>query len=171
MSDITTEADLTEAIQYFQTDDPPVSSAASILSGRSFGIRKITLRLNVTVDFDGRLSDTSSLASMDEYRDRDGNGSELSLSFSSAVDVEQEDDSVTVSSRDTGQRVAKTITKLSVGRWKKSIPSALPFARSSSGIESESDARSSSTWTSLSSIYTNLSLNFSTPQRLSTPIP
>jgi hypothetical protein len=94
---------LTEAIQYFQagSDDPPTSSAASILSGRSFGSRKITLRVHITVDYDGpSLSDTSSLASMDEYKSR--NGSQLSFSFSAPGSVDIDDDSVTVSSRDAG---------------------------------------------------------------------
>ncbi|KAF7977582.1 hypothetical protein HWV62_3170 [Athelia sp. TMB] len=103
VTDITTESDLTEAIQYFQagSDDPPMSSAASILSGRSFGNRKITLRVHITVDYDGpSLSDTSSLASMDEYKGR--NGSQASFSFSPPASVEQDDDSVTISSHDTG---------------------------------------------------------------------
>ena len=101
ITDIASETDLTEAIHYFQAgvDDLPVSSAQSILSGRSFGNRKITLRVIVTVDYDGpSLSDTSSLASLDEYRDR--NNSDLSLTFTPKLDPE--DDSVTVSSRDTG---------------------------------------------------------------------
>ncbi|KZP21090.1 hypothetical protein FIBSPDRAFT_861001 [Athelia psychrophila] len=103
VTDINTDSDLTEAIQYFQagSDDPPISSAASILSGRSFGNRKITLRVHITVDYDGpSLSDTSSLASMDEYKGR--NGSQASFSFSAPHSVDLDDDSVTVSSRDTG---------------------------------------------------------------------
>lgn len=106
VTDITTDVDLTEAIHYFQAgvDDIPVSSAQSILSGRSFGSfgsRKITLRVDITVDYDGpSLSDTSSLVSLEEYRFR--NGSESSLSFDSSVRIEPEDDSATVSSRDTG---------------------------------------------------------------------
>jgi len=100
VADITTDSDLTEAIQYFQagTDDPPLSSAASILSGRSFGSRRITLRVHIAVDYDGpSLSDTSSLASLEEYRDR--NGSQTSFSFSSHHGVEMDDDdAVTVSS-------------------------------------------------------------------------
>ncbi|THH11311.1 hypothetical protein EW145_g737 [Phellinidium pouzarii] len=109
VTDITTESDLTEAIQYFQAgvDDLPVSSAQSILSGRSFGSRRITLRVDITVDYDGpSLSDTSSLASLDEYKNR--SGSSLSLSFGSAVQTEPEDDSVTVSSRDTGMVAARS---------------------------------------------------------------
>lgn len=102
VTDITTDTDLTEAIQYFQagSDDPPMSSAASILSGRSFGTRKITLRVDITVDYDGpSLSDTSSLISLEEYKNR--NGSQVSFSFG-APSIDLDDDSVTVSSRDTG---------------------------------------------------------------------
>jgi hypothetical protein len=102
VTDITTDSDLTEAIQYFQagSDDPPISSAASILSGRSFGSRKITLRVNISVDYDGpSLSDTSSLASMDEYNGRNGSQQSLS-SFNKPSSVDFDDDSVTVSSRD-----------------------------------------------------------------------
>ena len=82
VTDISTESDLTEAIQYFQagSDDPPLSSAASILSGRSFGSkRRITLRVHITVDYDGpSLSDTSSLISLDEFKGRNKSNGELS---------------------------------------------------------------------------------------------
>ncbi|KAI0091463.1 hypothetical protein BDY19DRAFT_930605 [Irpex rosettiformis] len=103
-TDITTESDLTEAIRYFHPgDDPPLSSAASILSGRSFGRGKITLRVNINVDYDGpSLSDTSSLASREEFESR--NGSEFSLSLSASITEEIEDDSVTVSSKDMGSK-------------------------------------------------------------------
>lgn len=75
-----------------------MSSAASILSGRSFGSRKIVLRVHITVDYDGpSLSDTSSLVSLDEYRGR--NGSQQSFSFGSPS-IDLEDDAVTVSSKD-----------------------------------------------------------------------
>lgn len=110
ITDITTESDLTEAIQYFQagSDDPPLSSAASILSGRSFGSRRITLRVHITVDYDGpSLSDTSSLASMEEYKGRNRSEGELSWSVGGG---EVDDDSVTVSSRDTNWRFAKGST-------------------------------------------------------------
>ncbi|KAF9006028.1 hypothetical protein BDQ17DRAFT_1277613 [Cyathus striatus] len=101
ITNISTDADLTEAIQYFQVgDDAPLSSAASILSGRSFGGRKITLRVQITVDYDGpSLSDSGSLASLEEYKGR--NGSQTSFSFG-APSVDLDDDSITVSSRDTG---------------------------------------------------------------------
>ncbi|KAG6821486.1 hypothetical protein H0H93_010210 [Arthromyces matolae] len=95
---ISNENDLTEAIQYFQPgDDPPLSSAASILSGRSFGSRRVTLKVHIIVEYDGpSLSDTSSLISLDEYRGR--NASQQSFTFKTPV---VDDDSVTVSSRDT----------------------------------------------------------------------
>lgn len=92
---------MTEAIQYFQAgnDDPPTSSAASILSGRSFGSRKITLRVHISVEYDGpSLSDTSSLVSLEEYQNRNSS----QLSFSLGAPSELDDDAVTVSSRDTG---------------------------------------------------------------------
>lgn len=108
-TDINTEGDLTEAIHYFHPggDDPPLSSAASILSGRSFGRGRITLRVKISIDYDGpSLSDTSSLASMDDFKDR--NGSEFSFSLSSPLSGqssgEVDDDSVTVSSKDMGSR-------------------------------------------------------------------
>jgi hypothetical protein len=110
ITNITTECDLTEAIQYFQagSDDPPLSSAASILSGRSFGSRRITLRVHVTVDYDGpSLSDTSSLASMEEYKGRNRSEAEISWSIGGG---EVDDDSVTVSSRDTNRHFANGST-------------------------------------------------------------
>ena len=106
VTDITNEADLTEAIQFFRSgsDDPPPSSAASILSGRSFR-SKITLKVKITVDYGLNLSDTGSLASLDEYRDR--NGSNFSLSLTSSRPEEVDDDSVTVSSKDMGSKYDK----------------------------------------------------------------
>lgn len=101
ITNISANDDLAEAIQYFQAgDDVPSSSASSILSGRSFGARKITLRVDITVDYDGpSLSDTSSLASLDDFKVR--NNSQQSFSVLSAPH-EVDDDSVTVSSRDPG---------------------------------------------------------------------
>ncbi|KAI6149401.1 hypothetical protein BKA82DRAFT_128177 [Pisolithus tinctorius] len=115
VTDITAESDLTEAIQYFQagSDDPPLSSAASILSGRSFGSKRITLRVHITVDYDGpSLSDTSSLASLDEYKGRNESSSELNWVGASGVGGvgEFEDDTVTVSSRDNSGRLGNGTT-------------------------------------------------------------
>ncbi len=102
---ISNEVELTEAINYFNPtslDDAPLSSAASILSGRSFSKSKITLRVQVVVDYDGiSLSDTGSLVSLEEYKNRNGSG--FSLSYSSDP-REVEDDAVTVSSKDVGSK-------------------------------------------------------------------
>ena len=81
------------------------SSSASILSGRSltFGSRKITMRVQIAVEYDGpNLSDTSSLVSMEEYRQRmhPGGGNGSSWDDFDLEEGEVDDDSVTVSSRD-----------------------------------------------------------------------
>ncbi|KAJ6581877.1 hypothetical protein B0H19DRAFT_1116820 [Mycena capillaripes] len=137
VTDITTDSDLTEAIQYFQAggDDPPLSSAASILSGRSFGNRKITLRVNITVDYDGpSLSDTSSLASLEEYKNR--NGSQQSFSFG-APSVDLDDDSITVSSRDAISRAEQSVhdgsSQASAKSWDLLSQPSNPQAGASAG--------------------------------------
>ncbi|KAF9479596.1 hypothetical protein BDN70DRAFT_983489, partial [Pholiota conissans] len=128
ITNIATDVDLVEAIQYFQAgDDAPMSSAASILSGRSFGPRKITLRVNIMVDYDGpSLSDTSSLASIEEFKGR--NGSQLSFSYGTP-NAELDDDSVTVSSRDPGTSSSRN--GKSFGSW--SFASSDHRGKSSSG--------------------------------------
>ncbi|EIN09598.1 hypothetical protein PUNSTDRAFT_86034 [Punctularia strigosozonata HHB-11173 SS5] len=139
ITDITTETDLTEAIQYFQAgnDDAPLSSAASILSGRSFGSRKITLRIQITVDYDGpSLSDTGSLVSLEEYRERRQNGSELSFSLNGSIPGEPEDDAVTVSSRDAAalaQSHAKPTKALS-SNWDEESARQPTSARHTNGV-------------------------------------
>ncbi|KAG8929183.1 hypothetical protein FRC02_005915, partial [Tulasnella sp. 418] len=112
ITEITNDYDLAEAIHYFQAgDDTPAGSAASVISARSTSSsRKITLRVNITVDYDGpSLSDTSSLASVEEYRNRRiqddqlslGGGDSLSgLGYGSVGIRDMDDDVVTVSSRD-----------------------------------------------------------------------
>ncbi|KAG6853895.1 hypothetical protein C0991_000360 [Blastosporella zonata] len=124
ISTISGENDLTEAIQYFQAgDDPPLSSAASILSGRSFGSRKVTLRVQITVEYDGpSLSDTSSLISLEEYRGR--NGSQQSFSFVSPSVVD--DDSVTVSSRDNSAAPTSSRSTSSSNRTRGDAFGSLP---------------------------------------------
>lgn len=104
---ISNDYDLVEAIQYFQAgDDAPGGSNASVASGRSGMGRRITLRVQVVVDYDGpSLSDTASLASMDEFPSRRGSGQSppsVSLGGGSVYSLggELEDDAVTVSSRD-----------------------------------------------------------------------
>lgn len=101
VTDISTDSDLTEAIQYFQagSDDPPLSSAGSILSGRSFGgKRRITLRVHITVDYDGpSLSDTSSLASLEDYKGRNKSNGELSWTEVGSPGEAEDDRSPTAS--------------------------------------------------------------------------
>lgn len=131
MTVINTEADLTEAIRYFCPgggDDPPLSSAASILSGRSFGRNKITLRVKITIDYDGpSLSDTSSLASTDEYQDRHDDNFSLSGSF--AGDVEE--DARTVSSKDTGSKPRSRYNFFRSRGTKTVVPGTCKKSRSS----------------------------------------
>ncbi|KAH8112232.1 hypothetical protein DFH11DRAFT_1608661 [Phellopilus nigrolimitatus] len=79
--------------------------------------------MNITVDYDGpSLSDTSSLVSLDEYKNRNNSGSSLSLSF-------------TVNSRDTGLLVEKMKTIMNGGSG-----STVQDFHSLSGLEFESDA-------------------------------
>jgi hypothetical protein len=157
--DIGTDIDLTEAIAYFHAgaDDPPLSSAASILSGRSlsFGSKRITMRVQIAVEYDGpNLSDTSSLVSLEEYRNRNGSlgrvgsmgggGSELSFGGVGAgygtgrVD-EYDDDSVTVSSRD-----AELSTMSSGGGQFSMSPDSLSLESSLTASSSLSDLKSQS---------------------------
>lgn len=122
ITNVATDADLIEAIQYFQAgDDAPISSAASILSGRSFGARKITVRVTIQVDYDGpSLSDTSSLASLEEFKGRNLNGSQHTFSLGTPS-VDFDDDSVTVSSRDPGSSSARALDNTITSLAKKSI--------------------------------------------------
>lgn len=104
-TELVSEEDLTDAILYFQGGEDHLSASGGASwpgpSGRMS--RKITLRILVSVDYDGpSLSDTASLVSMDEFprtQDRSNQayaGTELSLGSD-----ELEDDIVTISSRDT----------------------------------------------------------------------
>lgn len=94
---ISTEDDLTEAICYFCSGDDAQSSSGSSILGFGRG-KDVVLNVTIVVDYDGpSLSDTSSLASLDEYRAR--NGSQRSFSFGSPS-IDLEDDSITVSSKD-----------------------------------------------------------------------
>lgn len=119
MTDITNDADVTEAIHYFSAggDDGTMSSASSIFSGRSFSSRKVTLRVNITVDYDGpSLSDTSSMVSLDEYRRSsapNGHSSRRSdISFSlNGSQGPLDDDAVTVSSRDHRSLAQPAVTR------------------------------------------------------------
>jgi len=108
VTSIHSDDDLIETVNYFQVgDDAPLSSAASILSGRSFSNRKITIRVNVNMEYEGpSLSDTSSLASFDDFMGR--NGSQHSFSIEALG--EPEDDSVTVSSKDFGSNLRRHVS-------------------------------------------------------------
>ncbi|KAI0730655.1 hypothetical protein C8Q76DRAFT_766314 [Earliella scabrosa] len=110
---ISNEADLTEAINYFNptsSDDPPLSSAASILSRSSLGKSKIVLRVRIEVDYEGiSLSDTGSLVSLEEYRNRNGSGHSLSYAAESVRELD--DDNITVSSKDVGSKYDAYRTK------------------------------------------------------------
>lgn len=104
--------------------------------------------MTITVDYDGpSLSDTSSLVSLEEYKNRNGSGSSLSLSFSAASQVEPEDDSVTVSSRDTGMMAQRTQTKTVMrggggGGSGGDSGSTVHDYQSMSDLQSESDSSS-----------------------------
>ncbi|KAF8519029.1 hypothetical protein BU17DRAFT_48255 [Hysterangium stoloniferum] len=111
VTDVTSDGDLTEAIQYFHVgDDLLQSSASSIISGRSSSGRKVTLRLTVIVDSELSLSDTASLASQEDYNP---NASDLTLAREPFNcfdrDLGFDDDAVTVSSHDTGPQGAPAL--------------------------------------------------------------
>ena len=98
------ESDLDEAISYFGSEgaEPPGPSNMSVSSsGRSSsGSRKITIYVDICVDYDGpSLSETSSIASREEFEVGD-NQSDWDLSNFSRSELE--DDEITVSSKDTG---------------------------------------------------------------------
>ncbi|GJJ13355.1 hypothetical protein Clacol_007607 [Clathrus columnatus] len=103
ITDVTSDGDLTEAIHYFHTgDDLPIPSNFSVMSGRSGGSRRVTLRLNIIVENELSLSDTASMISVDEFHhDTSDSLSGHELSFNGHLH-DLEDDAVTVSSRDTG---------------------------------------------------------------------
>ncbi|KAF8889299.1 hypothetical protein BD779DRAFT_338293 [Infundibulicybe gibba] len=94
---IADDQELHEAVKYFSSgfDDLPVSSNASTQSGRSRSSKKVGLEVEIVRDCDVSLSDSGSLASLEEYRER--NLSNRSLTFPDRG--EPEDDCVTVSSR------------------------------------------------------------------------
>ena len=98
------DSDLEEAISYFGSEgaEPPGPSNMSVSSsGRSSsGGRKITIYIDICVDYDGpSLSETSSIASREEFEVGDDQ-SDWDLSNISRSELE--DDEVTVSSKDTG---------------------------------------------------------------------
>ncbi|KAI0035350.1 hypothetical protein K488DRAFT_83186 [Vararia minispora EC-137] len=99
---IEADGDLDDAIKFHQVgDEASTSSGASILSYRSSRTNKITLPVEIHVDYDGpSLSDSSSLSSREEFEERD-NGDRYTISLSGPSSL-PEDDAQTNSSRDTG---------------------------------------------------------------------
>ena len=76
--------------------------------------------MNIIVDYDGiSLSDTGSLVSLEEYRNR--NGSDHSLSYTSDAPRELEDDAITVSSKDVGSKYDASKYDAHVGKGAKTI--------------------------------------------------
>lgn len=141
---IANDYDLAEAIQYFQAgDDAPGSSNSSVISWRSGSARKITLRVQVVVDYDGpSLSDTASLASRDDDfahgSGRRSNRHSWSLSQTDGSDgfslvsggQELEDDAVTVSSRDPDVATGPVIPTTSSSGWSHMPPNYRPPSHS-----------------------------------------
>ncbi|EEB91261.1 hypothetical protein MPER_10414, partial [Moniliophthora perniciosa FA553] len=93
ITNISSDRDLHEAIEYFQAgeDNQSVSSGTSMLSVRSG--RKITLRFDITVEGPS-LSDGGSILTLDEDEYRDRNGSHSSFSFG-APSMDLDDDAAT----------------------------------------------------------------------------
>ncbi|KAH8832945.1 hypothetical protein DL96DRAFT_1458832 [Flagelloscypha sp. PMI_526] len=111
--EIASDRELDEALIYFQAgdDEPAVSSRSSIISGHSLGSlgpKRITLRVQVSVDYDGRLSDTGSLISMEDYAHPAKEDDGISLEFGDPSEREFDDDEITISSKDTGSRFSKS---------------------------------------------------------------
>ncbi|EJU03700.1 hypothetical protein DACRYDRAFT_49374 [Dacryopinax primogenitus] len=110
VTDISSNHDLTEAINYFSDGDTEsvAYSGASSASGRSSSGKKVTLRVKVNMENDGpSLSDTASLASMDEYVqvERTGERREREVPRGQA---EPEDDAITVSSHNYGSQTGSS---------------------------------------------------------------
>lgn len=105
---IQNEITLVEAIDYYHTgDEGSVASSGSVFSSRSSSRHsRITMHVVICVDYDGpSLSDTASLASRDEDSPE---GSQLSFSPGELSSSSQDDDAITVSSKDTrAQQVSR----------------------------------------------------------------
>ncbi|KAH9977511.1 hypothetical protein BJV74DRAFT_888403 [Russula compacta] len=102
-NDIQDEISLSEAIDFYHSgtgDEVSVTSSGSVFSSRSSSRHpKITMLVQIRVDYDGpSLSDTASLASREEGSPE---GSQLSFPLGDLPSLPQDDDAVTVSSKDT----------------------------------------------------------------------
>ena len=104
MNFIDNEIALNEAIDYYHSgDDSSVtSSGPAFLSRSSSRHHKITMHVQIRMDYDGPSlseSDTSSLASREDPFEE---GSQVSFSAGELSSSPQDDDAVTVSSKDSG---------------------------------------------------------------------
>ncbi|KAI0272304.1 hypothetical protein BC834DRAFT_817427 [Gloeopeniophorella convolvens] len=109
---INDETSLDEAIDYYQGgDDGSVVSSGSMFSSRGSSRHKITMLVEIHIEYDLSLSDTSSLASREEFSPE---GSQVSFSPGELSGSPQDDDAVTVSSKDTrgGARQSRSDTSL-----------------------------------------------------------
>jgi len=138
-TDILSDHDLTEAIQYFHAGaDDNASANGSVLSGYSGRVsRRITLRIRVAVEYDGpSLSDTGSLVSLEDYP-RHGHGS-LSLSDAESYDFplqEPDDDAVTISSHDTPNRQVNGGSRLNQRDLTSRLPESLSIREEEAAAE------------------------------------
>ncbi|KAH9967512.1 hypothetical protein BC827DRAFT_1174689 [Russula dissimulans] len=103
LNEIYDESSLNDAIDFYHSgEEGSVASSGSVLSSRSSRHTKITMHVQLFIDYDGlSLSDTASLAS------REGDspeGSQISFSPGELASFPQDDDAVTVSSKDTRTR-------------------------------------------------------------------
>ncbi|KAI0251773.1 hypothetical protein BJV78DRAFT_407146 [Lactifluus subvellereus] len=97
---IDNEITLNEAIDYYHSgDESSVTSSGSVFLSRSSSRHhKITMHVQICIDYDGpSLSDTASLASREDPFE----GSQVSFSAGELSSSPQDDDAVTVSSKDS----------------------------------------------------------------------
>ncbi|CAE6474521.1 unnamed protein product [Rhizoctonia solani] len=99
VTDINSDNDLTEAVAYFQVGEEIGSTGGSVYSYRSSGPKKITLRVTVTVDYDGpSLSDTASLVSMEEYAGARARAQAELRGNTNGFGLPQDEDAITLNS-------------------------------------------------------------------------
>jgi hypothetical protein len=99
------QSSLNEAINFYHSgDEGSVASGSVFTSRNSSRYLRITMEVEICVGYDGpSLSDTASLASRDEYSPEE---SQISFSPGELSSSSQDDDAVTVSSKDMGSQQA-----------------------------------------------------------------